>query len=114
MSDFRGSVKRRPGWRLTPSGCLTYKAATPHAFSHLRSVLFAPGSDEDKLRKALSGEAHAVVCDLEDGVAPAEKERARELIVELLAEVEAACARMVRVNAPASPYFEADLEAFEN
>lgn len=114
MSDFRGTVKRPPTWRLTPSGCLTYKAATSHAFSHLRSVLFAPGSDEGKLRKALGGDAHAVVCDLEDGVAPAEKERARELVVSVLAEVEAGSARMVRVNAVGSPYLDADLEALED
>ena len=40
---------------------------------HLRSLLFAPGSDERKLAKALSSAADAVVCDLEDAVAPAGK-----------------------------------------
>jgi len=74
-------------------------------------VLFAPGSDEGKLRKALSGEAHAVVCDLEDAVLPAEKERARHLVARVLAETESACVRMVRVNGVGSPYWQDDLEA---
>ncbi|MBI4172392.1 MAG: CoA ester lyase, partial [Actinobacteria bacterium] len=44
-------------------------AATAANVSHLRSLLFAPGSDERKLRKALSSSADAVVADLEDAVA---------------------------------------------
>jgi citrate lyase beta subunit len=46
----------------------------------LRSLLFAPGSDERKLAKALASAADAVVCDLEDAVAPADKETAREVV----------------------------------
>jgi citrate lyase beta subunit len=65
------------------------------------------------LRNALTGEAHAVVCDLEDGVAPAEKERARELVVRALADTESACARMVRVNGVDSRYFRDDVEGLE-
>jgi citrate lyase subunit beta / citryl-CoA lyase len=42
--------------------------------SHVRSLLFAPGSDGAKLAKALSSEADAVVCDLEDAVAPPDEE----------------------------------------
>ncbi len=80
---------------------------------HLRSLLFAPGSDEGKLRKALAGEAHAVVCDLEDAVAPAEKERARELVARLLPETEGSCARMVRINGIDTPYWQDDLAAME-
>jgi citrate lyase beta subunit len=36
-----------------------------------RSLPFAPGNDERKLRSALGSSADAVVADLEDAVAPA-------------------------------------------
>ncbi len=51
---------------------------------HLRSLLFAPGSDGRKLAKALASAADAVVCDLEDAVAPADKETARGVVAEAL------------------------------
>src|SRR5207248_3943170 len=51
---------------------------------HLRSLLFAPGSDGRKLAKALSSAADAVVCDLEDAVAPADKETARDVVAAAL------------------------------
>ena len=38
-----------------------------------RSFLFAPGSEERKLVRALECGADAVIADLEDAVAPAEK-----------------------------------------
>lgn len=73
----------------------------------IRSLLFVPGSDERKLAKALGSDADAVVVDLEDGVAPGEKDAARALASRVLAENATACARMVRVNAGSA----ADLEA---
>lgn len=45
-----------------------------------RSYLFVPGNRQDRFEKALSSGAHAVIIDLEDGVAPSEKERARESV----------------------------------
>lgn len=85
--------------------------ATAAPLTHLRSLLFAPGSDEGKLRKALASTAHGVVCDLEDAVAPAEKERARELTVRVLRETETSCARLVRVNGADTALFQDDLSA---
>jgi citrate lyase beta subunit len=77
---------------------------------HLRSLLFAPGSDERKLAKALASAADAVVCDLEDAVAPADKEAAREIVARVLSEVsEAEPARLVRINAAGTPWFVGDL-----
>jgi citrate lyase beta subunit len=64
----------------------------------IRSLLFAPGSDERKVVKALGSDADAVVVDLEDGVAPGEKDAARALAVRILTETAASGARMVRVN----------------
>jgi citrate lyase beta subunit len=115
---------------------------------HLRSLLFAPGSDERKLAKALASVADAVVCDLEDAVAPADKEAAREVTARAIRDVTrpagaesvphpgrgavpppsqqsvtttsapdrddsvpigARPARLVRINAAGTPWFEDDL-----
>jgi len=43
-----------------------------------RSVLFTPGDEEEMMRKALGSDADVVVFDLEDAVAPDEKDAARE------------------------------------
>jgi citrate lyase beta subunit len=77
----------------------------------LRSLLFAPASDEHKLRKALASEADGVVADLEDGTAPEEKEAARGIVETVFSDAaEARSARVLRVNAPGSEWFEDDLE----
>jgi len=81
---------------------------------HLRSLLFAPGSDERKLEKALSSAADGVVCDLEDAVAPGDKETAREVTTLALAQgvpraQRGAPARLLRINAAGTPWFEDDL-----
>lgn len=76
---------------------------------HLRSLLFAPGSDGRKLAKALSSPADAVVCDLEDAVAPGDKEAARDVTAKALAEATPGPARLVRINAAGTPWFEDDL-----
>jgi citrate lyase beta subunit len=77
--------------------------------SHLRSLLFAPGSDERKLAKALSSAADAVVCDLEDAVAPGDKEAARIVVRGALAGAPPGPTRLVRINAAGTPWFEDDL-----
>jgi len=78
---------------------------------NLRSLLFAPGSDERKLRRALESGADAVVADLEDAVAPGEKDAARRLVVSVLAKADRSCALAVRINGAGSPYFAEDLAA---
>jgi citrate lyase subunit beta/citryl-CoA lyase len=75
-----------------------------------RSFLFAPGSDERKVSRALEAGADAVIADLEDAVVEAEKPRARELVASLLAPP-APCLRLVRVNAAGGPWFADDLAA---
>jgi citrate lyase subunit beta/citryl-CoA lyase len=76
----------------------------------LRSLLFAPGDDERKLRRALQSGADAVVADLEDAVAPSAKEDARELTRRVLSEPAGAAARLVRINAVGTPSFQADVD----
>jgi citrate lyase beta subunit len=76
----------------------------------LRSLLFAPASDEHKLGKALASGADGVVADLEDATAPDEKEAAREIVEALFADTQTRSARGLRVNAPGTEWFEGDLE----
>jgi citrate lyase subunit beta/citryl-CoA lyase len=52
----------------------------------VRSLLFAPGNEERKLRGALESDADAVIADLEDAVPAAEKDRAREVVREAFGE----------------------------
>jgi citrate lyase beta subunit len=77
--------------------------------SQLRSLLFAPGSDEHKLRKALESPADGVVADLEDAVAPNEKAAAREIVREVLSSG-ARPVTAVRVNGVDTPLFRDDLQ----
>jgi citrate lyase subunit beta/citryl-CoA lyase len=52
--------------------------------SPLRSLLFVPGDSDQKLAKVAGCGADAVILDLEDAVAPAKKDAARERVVEFL------------------------------
>ncbi len=75
-----------------------------------RSYLFAPGDNEKLLGKVFRAGADAVVLDLEDAVAPANKARARELVLTALQTAPAnAPAIYIRINAVSSPYWQADL-----
>ena len=77
--------------------------------SHLRSLLFAPGSDEHKLRKALESPADGVVADLEDAVAQDEKAAARGVVRDVLSSG-ARPVTAVRINGVDTPHFRDDLE----
>jgi len=64
-----------------------------------RTVLFSPGDDPEKLRKAVSFDTDVVVFDLEDAVVPSAKPAARETVRDALADVMPADAEVcVRVN----------------
>jgi len=75
-----------------------------------RSVLFAPGDQPGKVRKAPESDADVVVYDLEDAVVPDRKETARDAVCEALAEVDPDCELCVRVN-PVGEGAGADLRA---
>lgn len=91
---------------------LTYNGSvTTDRLTHLRSLLFSPGSDEHKLRKSLAAGADAVVADLEDAVAMPEKAAARELTARVLAEAASESLKTVRVNGVDTPYFPEDMDA---
>lgn len=79
----------------------------------LRSWMFVPGSRQRMIDKALGlAGVDAIMLDIEDGVAPAEKEAARRLIAESLAAPRPAGrspARYVRINAIGHERMDADL-----
>jgi citrate lyase beta subunit len=93
---------------LTSALCLTYNTSTATDLASARSFLFAPGSDERKLARALICGADAVIADLEDAVIPAEKPGARKLVRERLADADGV-ATIVRINGADSPWFEEDV-----
>jgi len=78
-----------------------------------RSWMFVPGHRQRMIDKALELNADAVMLDIEDGVAPAEKDTARRLIAEGLGRQRAlhAPARFVRINAIGHAWMDSDLKA---
>ncbi len=53
-----------------------------------RSMLFVPGMDERKVRKALSIPADSIILDLEDSVPVTEKDRARDAVTSFLRDLD--------------------------
>jgi citrate lyase subunit beta/citryl-CoA lyase len=77
-----------------------------------RSLLFVPGAESRKLEKAREAGADTLLLDLEDAVAPDRKTDARANVAAALrAGTFGSTETAVRINAPGTPYFEADLEA---
>jgi citrate lyase subunit beta/citryl-CoA lyase len=80
----------------------------------MRSKLFVPGNRPELFAKAMAGAADAVSFDLEDAVRPERKVQARADVaafVRTKAALNAAKLVIVRVNAFATPQFEADIAA---
>lgn len=77
----------------------------------LRSLLFVPADSERKLAKARGSNADALILDLEDSVAAANRPRARELVREFAATAGASPALWVRINPVGSADCDADLDA---
>ncbi len=76
-----------------------------------RSYLFVPAERPDRIDKAFASAADAVICDLEDAVAPAAKPAARQALAEWLARADRALAKplVVRINSGDSAWFDDDL-----
>ena len=75
-----------------------------------RSCLTVPGDDERKLGRASEIAADEVILDLEDAVAPAGKEHARELVARVLRDHEWRAATVaVRVNGVRTPWHADDV-----
>ena len=84
------------------------------AMSEPRSWLFVPADSERKIAKALASEADAIILDLEDSVAPAQKPAAREIVRDAQARRTTRPALWVRVNPLATDYHKDDLDVLAN
>ena len=78
-----------------------------------RSWMFVPGHRQRMIDKALGLNTDAIMLDIEDGVAPNEKDTARKNIAQSLGRDKSpgAPARFVRINAIGHPRMDADVEA---
>ncbi len=68
--------------------------------------LFVPGSRRDRFAKAAQSGADAVILDLEDAVAEADKEQARSVILDGVGE--AGPTVIIRINRSGTPWHEGD------
>ena len=76
----------------------------------LRSMLFLPGNNPNMLINGNCLGADAVIFDLEDAVAPAEKDAARILVRNTMRYMDfGSCGRIVRINSIDTPYWRKDL-----
>ena len=80
---------------------------------HLRcSVLYVPSSNERAVAKAASLPCDAIILDLEDAVAPAEKIASRERVCQIVATGQFSPREVaIRVNALGTPWHVEDVQA---
>ena len=78
-----------------------------------RSWMFVPGHRQKMIDKSFGLNTDAIMLDIEDGVAPNEKDTARKNIAESLGREKApgTPARYVRINAIGHPRMDADIES---
>lgn len=97
-----------PGVHLSRRSNKMY--AMEHNIQPYRSVLYMPGSRPRALEKARNLAADALILDLEDAVAPSEKERARALVAEAVESGGYGLRRLlIRVNGLDTEWGEADV-----
>jgi len=80
--------------------------------THYRSLLFVPGNRPDRFEKACQAGADLICIDLEDAVGPSEKEKARQDVLEWLAQT-AHKNISLRMNGIDTPDGEADIAALK-
>jgi citrate lyase subunit beta/citryl-CoA lyase len=94
------AAARRAGFKVEPParGIIGRRAESPRDRLR-RSRLYVPGSQPKYFANAVQHRPDAVILDLEDAVHPAEKDSARILVRNALAQLSfAECERMVRIN----------------
>ncbi|MER5648081.1 CoA ester lyase [Streptosporangium sp. NPDC002524] len=77
------------------------------ALAHARALLFVPGHRPERFGKAARAAGDAIVLDLEDAVAPEDKDPARGNVRRWL---EAGGDAVVRINGRGTPWHDADVE----
>ena len=75
-----------------------------------RSMLFLPGNAPNMIINGGTLRADSVILDLEDSVAPGEKDAARILVRNALRTVDFGCETIVRINSLDSEFCEEDLK----
>ena len=76
-----------------------------------RAILYMPGDDLHKIRKAITLSVDCICMDLEDAVATVHKQAARKTTVEALQTLDfGKSEKLVRVNGAQTEYFEEDLK----
>jgi citrate lyase subunit beta/citryl-CoA lyase len=85
---------------------------TGERLTRVRSMLFMPGGRAEMIAKIPRFGPDVAVVDLEDAVAPADKEAAREVAAQAIDALEpGATTVLVRVNPPGTAWFEDDVAA---
>jgi len=83
-----------------------------HSFRPRRSVLYVPASNEKALAKVAGLNCDAIIFDLEDAVAPAEKGAARERLKDVFATFpKNGVEKVIRINALSTEWGADDLAA---
>ena len=72
-----------------------------------RSYLFVPATRIERVPKAFASGAHAVIVDLEDAVAPADKRAARDMVARGCPNAQSV---LIRINGPDTEWFEDDVK----
>src|ERR1700738_4090258 len=84
---------------------------SPFSERRVRSLLFAPGNRPDRMEKAWSSGADAVILDLEDSVPESEKSAARAHVQSILAKVPVdGPLFLVRINPLSTLHWRKDLD----
>jgi citrate lyase subunit beta / citryl-CoA lyase len=79
-------------------------------FRPRRSALFVPAANARALEKARGLDADVIILDLEDSVAPEEKDAARERAMGVVRDYRPR-ETVIRINAAGTPWHDADLKA---
>ena len=107
--NWRDGLRGAPlWWPAARSRCRVFVGRI--VIQPVRSFLFAPGNHARRVEKALSLDADAVILDLEDAVAAAEKRATRNAVVAALARPRRRLL-YVRVNAADTEFCYGDLLA---
>ena len=78
----------------------------------IRTMLFLPGNNPNMLINGANLGADSVIFDIEDAVAPDEKDAARILIAHVLKSLDFSnVGVIIRINSLGTPYWEKDVEA---
>lgn len=87
------------------------RAVTAEARMNWRSLLFVPGDRPERFEKAAASGADALILDLEDAVASARKQKARDDVAYYLSTRNEGPAILVRINPRDSEFIAGDLDA---